>query len=250
MIRMLWVEWRKLLRRKEVYILTLILVFLSFFVNYQLSLDNPALKIERTDGQIERISLPDLTHLMANVLDQTGIFTVMLAVIVWNIIGREHDQKIVRLYFVNRPSRLDVYGAKILLSLKVMSILFLLFISSLLLFASIIQPDQVEITFTGENWLELGKVSLLHMFMFFIYTLCAFLFSLCFGSMGTLMGTIGIWLLFTFLKFVEDADRLNPLIINDIFSLKSFSESILLNCLYVVVLGGILIFFVMKKDVQ
>ena len=68
--------------------------------------------------------------------------------------------------------------------------------------------------------------------------------------MGTLMGTIGIWLLFTFLKFVEDADRLNPLIINDIFSLKSFSESILLNCLYVVVLGGILIFFVMKKDVQ
>lgn len=250
MNRMLRVEGRKLIRRKDVYILTSILLFLSFFVNYQLSLENPALRIERTDGIATSIPLPELTQLLINVLSQTGIFTVMLAVIIWNIIGRELDQKIIYHYFVNSKNRLHVYGAKILFTVKIIIVLFGVFVGSFLLFSYLFHSDRVQITYSGEAWQELGKIFLLTIFMFIIYTLCAFLFSLFFGSMGTLMGTVGLWLVFTLLKFFEEADRFNPLVFNNIYSLESFPESLLLNFLYVALLAGAFVILALKRDLK
>lgn len=247
MSEMLTIEWRKLIRRKEIYVLTFLILFASLFIVFQLSTDSPILTINTSDGG--NISLAKLTHGILNILYSTGILVAMLAIIIWNLIGKEMDQKIISHYFVNSKNRHSVFLPKMLLGIFVIGLLLLLFTGSFVLFSFLMKPDIVELSYTLIDVREFGKIFLLHILLCIIYTLFAFLFSLFFGSMGVLIGTIGVSLGFTLLKFISGTDSFNPLVINNIYSLDTISKSIFLDLIYILILGSIFFLVSNKKDI-
>lgn len=73
------------------------------------------------------------------------------------------------------------------------------------------------------------------------------------GLAAALIGRPNILILdesivFTLLRFIKGTDSFNPLIINNIHTLESMPKSILLDCIYILILGTIFFLAVHKKD--
>ncbi|MCY7825149.1 hypothetical protein MOB34_15445 [Bacillus spizizenii] len=247
MLNIINVEFRKMFIRKEFYITLFLLFLISVFIIYQLSSGGGLVNIQQ-DGN-DKMPISEFIIGIVGLFNMLGITAIICCVLVWNIIGSEVDQKILPVYFLNSPSRLKVILSKILVSLLCIVIYNIIFTLTIVISCILFRPEQIATSFHKQDFINIFTASGSFISLSFILILIAFDAAILFGGMGVIFGTIGVFILSSFLNNYGVYENWLPTNITD-FNHSFTINNVTVFFVYVVLFLSICIPLVKNREVK
>ncbi|MGP1910100.1 hypothetical protein ACTSEZ_18150 [Metabacillus sp. JX24] len=216
MKKLIIVELRKLMCRKEFYFSIVTLVSLGLFIVYQLHSNGSIIQLSQEGN--DTVMVGELLIGIIGLFNMTGITAVMVCILLWKMIGSEIDQKIISIYYLNSPSRLRVYFSKLIVSIMTILIYIMLFISFVVITSYLLLPESIPPLKNSIFWKEVLIAGASFVALSSILILFAFCLAYLFGGMGVIVGTIGISIISGILNSYGFFSEWLPLTVTDFYN--------------------------------